>query len=255
MPGCIVYLHGGGWVYGNLASHARLARMLAITTGTRVLYVDYRLAPENPYPAALDDAVAAWRWCVAESARNARLQGPLAIAGDSAGANLALAAMLREIEVERRIPDVALLFYGVYSADLDSPSYQRFAEGYGLNRAAMATLWDMYAPGERGAFEACATTRSSARSRRARRRWRACRRFISAPPVSIRCSAIRLAFAERLDAAGATYELTVHEGVQHAFMQHTARLDEARRAFVSPAPSSPRRPARADEYPTPLDDG
>lgn len=229
-PGAIVYLHGGGWVHGNLASHARLARMLASATGTRVLYVDYRLAPENPYPAALDDAVAAWRWCVAESARNAALNGPLAIAGDSAGANLALAAMLREIEVERRIPAVALLFYGVYSADLDSPSYQRFAGGYGLNRAAMATLWDMYVPGESGPsslrYDPFLSPVEASEAALAR-----------LPPLYLCAAGLdpllcdTLALAERLDAAGTTYDLTVHEGVQHAFMQHTAWLAEARRAF------------------------
>jgi acetyl esterase len=228
--GCITYLHGGGWVHGNLASHARLARMLAISTGTRVLYVDYRLAPENPYPAGLDDAVAAWRWSVGQSAREAAFAGPLAIAGDSAGANLALASMLREMQTERRLPDLALLFYGVYSADLDSPSYLRFAKGYGLSRGAMAGLWDIYAPGGSGpgSLRHHALLSPVAASEAALARL---------PPLYLCAAGLdpllfdTIALAEKLDAAGANYELTVHEGVQHAFMQHTARLEEARRAF------------------------
>ena len=229
-PGCITYLHGGGWVHGNLASHARLARMLAIATARRVLYVDYRLAPENPYPAGLDDTIAVWRWSVAESARDSAFQGPLAIAGDSAGANLALASMLRELQEGRRIPDLALLFYGVYSADLDSPSYQRFANGYGLTRAAMAGLWGMYAPGgaEPGSVRRDPLLSPVEASAAALARL---------PPLYLCAAGLdpllfdTIALAERLDAAGAAYELTIHEGVQHAFMQHTARLEEARRAF------------------------
>jgi acetyl esterase len=225
-PGCIVYLHGGGWVHGNLASHARLARMLSITTATRVLYVDYRLAPENPYPAGLDDTVAAWRWCVAESTHNNAFQGPLAIAGDSAGANLALASILREIAAQRRLPDLAMLFYGVYAADFESPSYRRFGTGdYGLTRKSMMGFWDLYAPDARPEEPLlCPVAAGEAMLARL-------------PPLYLCAAGLdplmfdTIALAERLDSAGATYELNVHEGVQHAFMQHTARLEEARRAF------------------------
>ena len=230
-PGCIVYLHGGGWVHGNLVSHARLARMLAITTGTRVLYVDYRLAPEHPYPAGLDDAVAAWRWCIAQSSRDNGFRGKLAVAGDSAGANLALCSVLREMEAGRRLPDVALLFYGVYADDFDSPSYQRFGTGgYGLTRKSMAGLWDLYAPGGAGPGSLrddallCPVMASEAALARL-------------PPLYLCAAGLdpllfdTIALAERLDAAGATYDVNIHEGVQHAFMQHTARLEEARRAF------------------------
>lgn len=229
-PGCVTYLHGGGWAYGDLASHTRLARMLAITTGTRVLYADYRLAPENPYPAGLDDAVAAWRWSVSESARDPAFQGPLSIAGDSTGANLAFASMLRESEAGRRIPDLALLFYGVYSADLDSPSYRRFAKGYGLSRAGMAGFWDMYAPGGAGAgslrHDAFLSPVAASEAALAR-----------LPPLYLCAAGLdpllfdTIALAERLDAAGVTYDLTIHEGVHHGLMQQTAKLEEARRAF------------------------
>ena len=93
-PGCILFLHGGGWAFGNLFSHARFARLLAETTGSRVLAIDYRLAPEHPYPAALDDSRAAWRWLIARAAASSDFGGLLAVAGDSAGANLAVALAL-----------------------------------------------------------------------------------------------------------------------------------------------------------------
>ena len=151
-PGAVLYLHGGGWAFGGLHSHVRLARTIAIAAGRPVLVLDYRLAPEHPYPAALDDVVAAWRWLVEASERDGRLHGPLAVAGDSAGANLGVCAMLREIGAGRRVPDCGLFFYGVYSGDVDSPSYLRFATGYGLNRAGMEKFWRMYAgpPGADG---------------------------------------------------------------------------------------------------------
>jgi acetyl esterase len=229
-PGCVVFLHGGGWAYGDLDSHARLARLLAIETGRRVLYVDYRLAPETPFPGPLDDAVAAWRWTVAQTEARPAFQGPLAICGDSAGGNLALATILREQEVGRRMPDLGLLFYGVFADDFESPSYQRFETGFGLNRAGMVRFWEMYAPSETPGqprldpliCPACASEASLARL----------------PPLYLNAAHLdpllcdTIALCERLEAAGATYEVHIHEGVQHGFMQHTARLAEARRALT-----------------------
>lgn len=138
--------------------------------------------------------------------------------------------MLREIEAGRRLPDLAMLFYGVYSADSDSPSYLRFAKGYGLTRAAMAGLWDLYAPGGAGPgslrYDKFVSPVAASEATLAR-----------LPPLYMCAAGLdpllfdTIALAERLDAAGATYDLNIHEGVQHAFMQHTARLEEARRAF------------------------
>jgi acetyl esterase len=101
-PGCMLYLHGGGWAFGDLESHSRLAKILAVETKKRVLYADYRLSPETPYPGPLDDSVAAWRWIVARTEKDAGFNGPLSISGDSAGANLGVAVMLREMELGRR---------------------------------------------------------------------------------------------------------------------------------------------------------
>ena len=226
LPGCIVYLHGGGWAFGDLASHARLARVLANTTRSRVLYVDYRLAPEHPYPAAHDDAVAAWRWVVEESRTNPDFKGPLTVAGDSAGANLAIGTVLREIETRKTIPQAALLFYGVLSDDVNSPSYLRFAKGYGLNRVGMAKFWGLYAPDPANRDDGflCPVKAEF-------------ETLEKLPPLFMNAAGLdpllcdTLEFAARVEEAGGELDLHVHQGVQHAFMQHTARLTEARRAF------------------------
>ena len=230
LPGCVVYFHGGGWAFGDLASHARLARMLANATRSRVLYVDYRLAPENIYPAAHDDAVAAWRWAVARRETDSTFQGLLTVAGDSAGANLAIGTVLRELNSSRPTPDAAMLFYGVLSDDINSPSYLRFAKGYGLGRMGMAKFWDMYAPTDGGPESErddpclCPVKASEAS-------------LAKLPPLFMNAAGLdpllcdTLEFAARVEEAGGDFDLHVHDGVQHAFMQQTAHLSEARRAF------------------------
>lgn len=87
----ILMLHGGGYAIGSIGTHRRLAYDVSAASGARVLLIDYRLAPEHPFPAALDDAVAAWRWMLAEGLQPARL----AIVGDSAGGGLVLSTLLR----------------------------------------------------------------------------------------------------------------------------------------------------------------
>jgi acetyl esterase len=229
-PGCVLFLHGGGWVFGDINSHTRLARMLAVETRKRLLYADYRLAPENPYPAALDDTVAAWRWIVAQAEGDPAFQGTLAICGDSAGGNLALACILHEQELGRRAADIGMLFYGVYDDDIDSPSYLRFATGHGLARPGMAKFWSFYAPSEtpgqpRQDPLMCPVRASEAALARL-------------PPLYLNASHLdpllcdTFKLAERLEAAGCTFEVNIHEGLQHGFMQQTARLAEARRAFA-----------------------
>jgi acetyl esterase len=230
-PGCIVYMHGGGWTFGGLESHPNIAYNLAIATKTRVLSVDYRLAPENPFPAGLDDVVAAIRYVVKRSESDKDFAGPMGIAGDSAGANLALAATMREGESGRRRPDVVFGFYGVWGCDFDTPSYRRFGVGHGLNEAGMRKFLDFYAPGgdEPGALRYDPLVSPLYASEAT---------IAKLPPVYLCAAGLdpllsdTIELARKLDAAGATYDVNVHEGVHHGFMQITARLTEARRAYV-----------------------
>jgi acetyl esterase len=131
--GTVVYLHGGHWTIGDLESHDRACRRLAAATGLNVLAVDYRRAPEHPWPAAVDDAVAAVRWA-ARATRPARL----VVAGDSAGGNLATLSCLRLREERGPLPDLQVLLYPNTDLTLSQPSMLAFGTGWGLDAAEVA---------------------------------------------------------------------------------------------------------------------
>lgn len=143
----IVYLHGGGWVVGSLDSHDHVCRRLARAAGVAVVSVAYGLAPEHPFPQGLTDVVHAVRWLAEHGASEGVDPGRLAVAGDSAGANLALAACLRLRDAGESLLRAAALVYGCYSPDLDSPSHAAFGGGtYFLSTATMRWFWDQYLP-------------------------------------------------------------------------------------------------------------
>jgi acetyl esterase len=138
----VVFFHGGGWVLGDLEGHDGLCRLLAAEANVEVLNVDYRLAPEHPFPAALDDAMAAVRWA-AETLADGR---PLIVAGDSSGGNLAAAVSLRTRDEGGPAIALQVLLYPVLDADLDSAAYKRLGEGHLLLRDDMAWFFDHYVP-------------------------------------------------------------------------------------------------------------
>ena len=139
-PGSLlVWLHGGGWMVGGLDSHDDVARILCARSGLAVLQVDYRLAPEHPYPAALDDALAVVRE-VGASDRWASVS----VGGDSAGGNLAAAVAL-VCRSKGRLLDGQLLAYPCLDAGCASPSYASLATGYGLEATDMRWYWQQYA--------------------------------------------------------------------------------------------------------------
>ncbi len=141
-PG-IVFYHGGGWVTGDLDTHDRLCRRVAALGRVRVLAVDYRLAPEHRFPAAVDDAVSAFRAAAADAARLGIDAARLGVAGDSAGGNLS-AVVARRMRGEIHRPAVAGLIYASVDATLSSPSHHTFAEGYLLTRAKIDWYLEHY---------------------------------------------------------------------------------------------------------------
>jgi acetyl esterase len=129
----VVYLHGGGWTVGSLDSHDRACRRLAAGTGASVLAVDYRLAPEHPWPASVDDTVAVLHW-VATAPAELDHEGAVAVAGDSAGGTLAALACLRlRDEHPRALPDLQVLIYPNTNLTGDHPSMHAKASGFGLD--------------------------------------------------------------------------------------------------------------------------
>jgi acetyl esterase len=142
----IVYYHGGGWVLGGIDDCDALGRRLARRSGSVVILVDYRLAPEYRFPTAVDDAWAALGWAAAHVTELAGEPVPLIVAGDSAGGNLA--AVMARRAVAAGGPPVALqvLAYPVTDCDLETTSYTDPANQLMLTRETMAWFWDHYAP-------------------------------------------------------------------------------------------------------------
>ena len=141
----VVYFHGGGWVLGNHASDDPLCRDLCHRAGVMIVSVDYRHAPEARFPAAADDGLAALRWVAAHSAELGGLPGPVAVAGWSAGGNLAAVACQQARDAGGPAIAGQLLLTPVTDCDMARPSHQQNADGYVLTAALMAWFWGHYA--------------------------------------------------------------------------------------------------------------
>lgn len=139
----VAYFHGGGWVIMGIDTHDGICRRLAEASGAVVVSVEYRLAPEHRYPAALDDCFAATQWLAEHAAEVGGDGSRLAVAGDSAGGNLAAAVALRARVGGPRLAAQGL-FYPVTDAAQDTGSYRQNREGYLLSAHDMAWFWDCY---------------------------------------------------------------------------------------------------------------
>ena len=142
----IVYFHGGGWVMGSLDEFDTLARKLVNATGATVVLVDYRLAPEHPYPAAVLDAWAALQWVDRNVESIAGASVPLIVAGDSAGGNLAAVVSQRATSEDGPAISQQVLIYPVTDCDLDTASYLESANQLMVSRDSMVWFWDHYTP-------------------------------------------------------------------------------------------------------------
>jgi acetyl esterase len=142
----LVYYHGGGWTLGSLATYDSLCRALARGSGGLVVSVDYRLAPEHPFPAAVEDAHLALEWVV----RNADDLGGdarrLAVGGDSAGGTLATVVARRARQEQLPLACQALFYPCTDVSRTDSPSFQQYGQGYWLTTRAVETFRSFYLP-------------------------------------------------------------------------------------------------------------
>ncbi len=143
-PPLVVYLHGGGWAVGSKASFDPLCRTLALAAEAAILYVEYRLAPEDPFPAAVTDAWAAVVWAAEHAEELGCAPGRLAVAGDSAGGSLAAAVTRRAREAGGPQLAAQLLVYPAIDPRMDSGSYREYGAGFALEAEAMAWYWESY---------------------------------------------------------------------------------------------------------------
>jgi len=218
----ILFLHGGGWVFGNLETHRGAMARLAEASDATVVGIDYSLAPESPFPHGLNDCVWAWRWLRSHAGAPS---GPWFIAGDSAGANLALSSMLVLRDAGEPLPEAALLFYGVYGADHRTPSHQRCGSGdFGLSSAKMAWYRAHYLAGGRGHADHPLVSPLHAD-------------LHGLPPLFVTGADLdplfddSTALAKKLADTDTPYEFRRYAGMHHGFMQLGAELPEAREAF------------------------
>ena len=225
--GIVLFVHGGGFAFCSPETHERCARVLANETAMVVAMPDYRLAPEDPFPAGLLDVIACLRALLAGDIDGLSAL-PLFISGDSAGANLALATMLHQQANGRALPDGGLLFYGNYAADLKGASYDRFENGPGLTTARMRRYWDWYAGNNTIDSDplACPLVATD-------------EALSHLPPLYLMAAGVDPLFSdtvrlhERLKGLGRTDDLEVVPGVTHGFLQNTNELKAAREALRS----------------------
>ena len=219
--GTIFHVHGGGWTFGNNETHLGAMARLAELTQCTVIGVDYGLAPDAPFPAGLNDCTWAWRWLRMQSDNTA----PWYVAGDSAGANLALAMMFDLRNLGEALPDAGLLFYGVYAANHTTPSHRSCGTGsFGLTSERMDWYRKQYLSGSRRDPEdpRVSPLRGD---------------LSDLPPLFLNAAGLdplhddTTALVQRLALTNTPFEFHNYDGVIHGFMQMSSELPQALQAF------------------------
>jgi acetyl esterase len=209
----VLYMHGGGWILGNAATHDRLVRELAVGAEAAVVFVEYDRSPEAAYPVAIEQGYATAQWIAREGAAHGIDGSRMAVAGDSVGGNMtaALALMAKNRGDVRFVHQS--MYYPVTDGAMDTASYREFATGYHLTAKAMAWFWDAYVPevGLRSAVTASplrATTDELA----------------GLPPAFVAVDEADVlrdegeAYAAKLRAAGVPVTTVRYDGIIHDFM-------------------------------------
>ncbi len=220
----LVFFHGGGWVVCNVDTHDTLCRSLANAAGYLVVAVDYRLAPEHKFPAAVEDCYAATQW-VAEAAEELGAdRNRIVVGGDSAGGNLATVVSLLARDAGKPLPQMQILIYPVTDYNLNTASYLANGEGYNLTRNMMRWFFDCYLNSEADGAD-----------------WRVSPLRVDdlrgLPPalvITAEYDPLRdegEAYAARLADAGVPVTLTRYDGMVHPFIRRIHRFDKARDAF------------------------
>jgi acetyl esterase len=222
-PG-IVYYHGGGWVIGGLDTHDGVCRALADAVDAVVVSVDYRLAPEHPFPAPVEDAIAGARWVSDHAADLGIDPTRLAVAGDSAGGNLA--AVVAQAARDDGGPALCfqLLIYPVTDYEFDSASMHDNAEGYFLTRDDMRWFYGHYLTDpEHGPHPRVSPMQASS-----------CAGLVPACVITAEFDPLRdqgMAYAEKMRGDGVLVEAKVYDGMFHGFFSLVEWIDAGKVAF------------------------
>ena len=216
----LVYFHGGGFVIGGLETHDGTCRQLARGAECLVVSVDYRLAPEHPFPAAPEDCYAATVWVAEHAEEIGADPARIAVGGDSAGGNLA--AVVALMGRDRKGPALRhqLLIYPVTEYSFETASYRENADGYMLTLPLMEWFWNHYlADPTQGGDELASPLRAAS--------------LADLPPATVITAEFDPlrdegeAYARRLDEAGVKTRLTRYDGVFHGFFGMGAAIDKA----------------------------
>ncbi len=224
----LVYYHGGGWVLGDVETHDGICCELANRAECMVVSVDYRLAPEHKYPAAVDDAYAATAWVFEQAAQLGIDPRRIAVGGDSAGGNLATAVALMARDRAAFRPAYQVLVYPVTDYSFDTPSYCENAEGYQLTREAMRWFWTQYLTQPSDGRQPYASPLRA-------------ESLGNLPPALVLTAEYDPlrdegeAYARRLEEAGVPVTLTRYPGMIHGFFRRTHQFDQARAAVTEVA--------------------
>jgi acetyl esterase len=223
-PPCLIYMHGGGFMQGSLNSWDHFLRDLVRQSGAAVMSVDYRLSPEYKFPVAFEETVAMVRLMTAHGADQGIDPKRLAIGGDSAGANLAIAAALALRDAGETALSFQLLIYGVYSAEVESPSWQQFGRGAGLSQSQFRWILETYLADPAQAED-----------------WRVAPLLADLeglPPAHLIVGSLdpllddSNKLAAKLKSAGVPSNLTVYQGINHGFIRYGRLIRTARNAVA-----------------------
>ncbi|MFD6392105.1 alpha/beta hydrolase [Nocardia sp. NPDC060259] len=220
----LVYLHGGGFVLGTLDGADELCRSIAAGSGWTVVSLDYRLAPENPYPAALEDCIDAYAWLTRTAPALGIDPDRIAIGGDSAGGNLAAALCLHRRDDGSDVPVSQVLAYPAVGATFDAPSWSEFADAPLLSAADARWFWEQYAGPEHQADDHLAAPLRA-------------ESLHGLPPALILTAEVdpirddAEAYAARLQGDGVPVSLIRYPGVFHGFFTEIGVFAQAKQAI------------------------